>query len=323
MMVKVLLLAANPEVPRLGLDTESREITQVFQLGTHRERFELHMRTDVRWQDLSQAIVALCPTVLHFSGHGHSGGIVLRDDVGGVAHDVPIDALAGLLANGFGVRVLLLNACNTAAHAQIFFASVDHVIAIDGAISDDGASIFAQGFYRTLACGHSVKTAFGAGVAELAARSPDRDDQKRPKYHVRPGATQELGEERPENADRLLAALVAVRARTNVFPLLPRALPDRLAEAFQDTNLVVDVIARADALVQQAGPELPELFRGHRLGVGRVPLQAGALHAWNSAIRDSAAISPYAVMAILLVAREQRPMLDVVDKAIVMIGSLS
>lgn len=321
-MPKVLFLAANPEVSRLRLEEESREIRQVFQLGTHRDRFAIHMRTDVRWRDLRQAIVELRPDVVHFSGHGRRGGLVLTDDGGAIEQHIPPSALRTLLASRLGVRMLVLSACDTAEYVESFLEVVDHVIAMRGALSDNGASLFAQGFYSAFANGHGIDTCFGVGKADLEARSPDPDDVHRPVHRFRPGARQDLGAETALFTDPLVAGLRAVTTQRNVFPFLPRRLGEDLGDAIQVINEVIDVISSADVLIQQAGDAIPEPYRGHRLTVGRVPLQAGAHHAWTSAVRDAAALSPFALMAILLVARERKPTLESLRIAIETIRNL-
>jgi hypothetical protein len=282
----------------------------------------LHTRTDVRWRDLRRAILEVRPAILHFSGHGHAGHLKLTDDVGGVSQLVPLTALRALLGGGLGVRLLVLNGCDTAEHVPMFLDVVDHVIGMRGAISDEGASVFAQGFYSALANGHGIETSFAVGKSDIEARSLDPSDLERPVLRSRLGAPGEIaGGATGRAADPLVAPLRAVRTRRNVYPLLPRALAEQLADAFPLINDVIDVVGRADALIQQAGDDLPEDFRGCRLRVGHVPLQAGAYHAWSSAVRDAAAISPHALMALLLVAREHKE-IGAVTQSIELIRSL-
>ena len=321
-VAKILVLAANPDGDRLRVDTEAREIREAIQLGTRRDRFELHTREDVRWRDLSGAIVALKPAIIHFCGHGDDNGIILADGAGASSRRIPLTALAALLQNGFGTRLVLFNACHTERQAAPLRDVVDHVISMTAGISDPGALEFARGFYQTLACGHGITTSFGAARAGLVAFAPTPEDPNQPKHHRREGADEAIVGERDLPRDTVLLVLLAIKTKDNVYPRLPRDLVEQLSSAFSDTNQVVDIVQRAEVLIQQAGDQIPEPFRGYRLTVGRVPLQAGAYHAWGAAIRDAAAISPYALMALLLVAREQRPNIKAINRSVELVSSL-
>lgn len=93
----VLFLAADPtDSSRLRLGEELREIQETLQRAKFRERFELHQRMSVRPADVSQALLDIQPTIVHFSGHGMATGALCFEDQVGKTHPVEPDALAAL-----------------------------------------------------------------------------------------------------------------------------------------------------------------------------------------------------------------------------------
>jgi hypothetical protein len=315
-LTKVLFLAANADVPRISFDRETRRIHEAFKLGSQGARFELHYRSDVRWRDLAQAIVEIRPDIIHFSGHGLPGGrLVLTDDRGDGQHEVPLDALRALLEALPKPRLLVLNACYTAEQAEHLVHVAHRIIAMQGEISDDGASIFSQGFYSALACGHDELTCYRVALAELTARSIEPRDARVPRHRGNDGASA-AAPGKPSDEDPFIEILLQVSTRINVYPLLPRMLARRLAELFPTASAILNVVSQADVLIQAAGRRIPEPFTGKRLRIGGVPLEAGADHAWACAIRDAPAISPYALLAILLVAREEKGVAPEIDRAL-------
>jgi hypothetical protein len=100
--------------------------------------------------------------VIHYIGHGaqdvrHSVLLFERED--GRTHLVPADDIAMLFRNT-GIRLACLNACTTATHTAGTFsgiapalvrAAVPAVVAMQYAISDQGALTFSRAFYTALA----------------------------------------------------------------------------------------------------------------------------------------------------------------------------
>ena len=77
-------------------------------------------------------------------------------------------ALAQLFALLRGnIRLVVLNACYSEEQARAIVKEVDFVVGMADSIGDDGAGTFAAAFYRGLAYGKSVQTAFGLGLNEL------------------------------------------------------------------------------------------------------------------------------------------------------------
>jgi len=123
----------------------------------------------VRPSDLQQALLDEEPTVAHFSGHGDgAAGLILHSD------DATADALvtAAALRSLFrflkgNVRMVVLNACFSTEQATAIVEEIDFVVGMSDEIDDDAARFFAAAFYRGLAFGKSVQSAFDLGVNEL------------------------------------------------------------------------------------------------------------------------------------------------------------
>jgi hypothetical protein len=114
----------------------------------------------------------------------HSG-IVLHHEEGG-SLIVPARALAMMIKSSApSARVLVLNACYSDDQAEKLCVTVDCLVGMSGAITDDAARSFAVGFYRGLGNRMSVGAAFEHAVATLAAKQhPDED---RPRCVTRDG----------------------------------------------------------------------------------------------------------------------------------------
>lgn len=187
--MKVLFLAANPSSSsRLALGEEARAIEEKVRDSKHRHLVAVRTRWAVRPEDLQQALLEDEPTVVHFSGHG--GGLV-----GIVLHsaDQSVERLvaAGALADLFrvlkdGIKVVVLNACYSDVQALAIVEEIDFVVGMSDSIGDEAARVFAAAFYRGLAFGRSVRTAFELGINELKLLGFGEDNAI-PKLLVRSG----------------------------------------------------------------------------------------------------------------------------------------
>jgi hypothetical protein len=172
----ILFLAANPSGSSpLKVAEECAEIQRELKMTRNRDDFQFESRWAVGIDELMRHLNELDPVVIHFSGHGGvSIGLLLQDEQG---QPQPVSArgLAGMLdAAGGSVRVVVLNACYSAAQADALRKKVDCVVGMDGAIGDDAARAFAIRFYGALGNRRSVGNAVAQGVAALAAKQlPD------------------------------------------------------------------------------------------------------------------------------------------------------
>lgn len=167
----ILFIAADPAgTERMAIDDECAAIERELSMADGRDDFEFRSQWAVGIDDLARTIDRLRPTVVHFSCHGGGAdGLVLEED--GVPQPVPAHALALLLRSAARIpRVVVLNACGSAAHARALAAVVDCVVGMEGKLGDEAARSFAAAFYRALANRRSVGDAVAQGVAILAAK---------------------------------------------------------------------------------------------------------------------------------------------------------
>jgi hypothetical protein len=222
----ILFLAANPSgTDPLALDREARAIQQELERSGHRDCFELATRWAVEPLDLLRELRKLRPAVVHFSGHGgrdvaaagaHRPGPGPRREVGGgkvggnsdepryglyfqgpdgQVQMVTTEAIAQTFgAAGSSVKLVVLNACYSAAQAKALVEHVDCVVGMSGSIHDEAARSFAIGFYGGLGERESVATAYRQGRA--AIRLEGLPDGELPQLAVRAGV----------DADRLVLA---------------------------------------------------------------------------------------------------------------------
>jgi len=190
--VRVLFFAADPlsappdgRNPRLLLDEDMRTIQERVRAATHRDALKFDWRFAARPEDLVQALSETVPAVVHFSGHGAAGGLVLVGP-GGDPQPVSAAALRQLFQVFRGkIRVVVLNACLSLPQAEAIAEVVGCAIGTRRPISDPAAITFGASFYSAIAFGRSVKAAFDRAVAELGLAHPGEEDC--PHLVVRPG----------------------------------------------------------------------------------------------------------------------------------------
>jgi len=177
--IKILLLAANPLCSdRLAIDEEVRSIEQILRASKLRDTVHIRSQWATRPGDLQQALLEEQPTVVHFSGHGGgTTGIVLHSDANDTESLVSSSALAHLFkVLKDNIRVVVLNACYSGEQATLIVEEIDFVVGMSDSIGDEGARVFAAAFYRGLAFGRVVQTAFDLGVNELKLKGLQSDE---------------------------------------------------------------------------------------------------------------------------------------------------
>ena len=107
---------------------------------------------------------SLFPHVLHFSGHAWKDGLLLEDEWG-QTHYVGVEELLASLSLPQPLKLVVLNACESAADAESVAQSMvkagltEAVIGHPKPVRDDEAIAFARTLYRELADGRTVKEA--------------------------------------------------------------------------------------------------------------------------------------------------------------------
>lgn len=188
--VKLLFLAANPvTTDRLALDEEARAIEEKVRDARHRDHVVVKTKWAVRPEDLQQSLLEYEPTIVHFSGHGDGNtGIVLASADESEESHINGDALVHLFDTlKDGIRMIVLNACYSQVQAEAIRQKIDFVVGMADSIGDDAARIFAAAFYRGLAFGRSIQTAFDLGISELKLHRLESEDST-PVLLIRDGA---------------------------------------------------------------------------------------------------------------------------------------
>jgi CHAT domain len=153
----------------LALDEEARTIERALNASARASSFELVTKWAVRGSEVQEHLLRHRPHLVHLSGHGDEReGLVLLDADGGPQR-TSVAALAALFkVLRDDVRVVLLNACWSAAQATAISQFVDCVIGMRLPLSDPAAISFAGAFYGALGFGRTVREAFELGKVALA-----------------------------------------------------------------------------------------------------------------------------------------------------------
>ena len=167
-IMKILFLAANPtDVARLETDKEHRLIKAEMERGSHRDKFEfLPPQFAVTITELLRAMNDK-PQIVHFSGHGVEKGIIITTD-DNTTQILPVSAIKRLFRPLQNIaKVVLLNACYSAAQAEEISKFGFYVVGYEEPIGDKAAIGFAQGLYNGLGEGKPFEDAYNDAMIVL------------------------------------------------------------------------------------------------------------------------------------------------------------
>ncbi len=171
--LKVLLLGANPRgTALLDVDVEFSTIkNNLTKLGRERANFEVSIELSVTKSWLLQAFLDERPNIVHFSGHGKEGALLLHDDR---QYPEPLENFHSLI-NIFGekhpIDCVVLNSCHSASIIERI--EKIPVIGINGAIRDNLAVMFSEGFYKAISSGEDLYFAYRFGL--IAANANENE----------------------------------------------------------------------------------------------------------------------------------------------------
>lgn len=163
--IVILFVGANPtDTTRIQIDKELKDIEINIRLSKERANIVLKQRWAVTPLDLQQALLDENPTIVHFSGHGLTQGILLEDENGN-AKLISRDALKSLFELfSDTVKCVVLNACYSESQAKAIAEHIPFVVGMNNTISDKAAITFSSGFYKALGAGKDIAFAFKLGV---------------------------------------------------------------------------------------------------------------------------------------------------------------
>jgi hypothetical protein len=171
--IHILFLAANSVKRPLEIDWEIKRIQDDLRASKERDRLEFKLVVAATIDSMMQAMLDDSPTIVHFSGHGKTEGIMLRNEAGN-SQLVSGKALASLFKLfGDTVNCVVLNACWSEPQALAIKEHIPHVIGTRAEIRDDTAVAFSTGFYRAIGAGRDVPFAYQMGLARVQAEGDD------------------------------------------------------------------------------------------------------------------------------------------------------
>lgn len=166
---RILVVLANPKgTDTLRLDAEARAIRESVALSPNRDGIELRLLSAATIDDVRRALLSFPCEIIHFSGHGTDGGLVLEDNLG-AAKIVRPEALAELLvAHAPPLSCAVLNACYGDTTGYPASDGVPYTVLSGGSIADPDAIEFSKGFYDAIGAGKDVPFAYQEGCRTIA-----------------------------------------------------------------------------------------------------------------------------------------------------------
>lgn len=167
--LRILYVTATSEGD-LRVEKEMRRVNQGVERATQRHLVEIKHLPAATPSDLLSGMSGFRPHVLHFSGHADRTSLVFDTDGYDANDGHSVDA--ALFARAVGAfdhppLLVVLNACESAAHLAGLLAVVPMAIGMSDEIGDPDAMSFAARFYASIADGQSVGSAFRAATVQM------------------------------------------------------------------------------------------------------------------------------------------------------------
>jgi hypothetical protein len=280
--MKVLLAIAAPEdQAALSVDEEEKRVSSILSfLGDRVELTVLRNATP----DRVHGALAARPHIFHFIGHGvkqdDGKGALAFEDVFKKTQLVDADQLMILLGD-VGVKVVILNACKTAAAdardammgvaPALVQAEIPAVIAMQFNVPDKTALGFTRDLYRFLAAGYPLDAAvtemrIGAyissgdkyfwGIPALFMRAPDgviwqKDEQVLEMFAAAQAAATEMaGPDLSQLLQELLQQFEAIRGELD---------PGDAEDVAEDLNDVLGLVNSDDPNLRRIGRKMDDI----------------------------------------------------------------
>ncbi len=176
----ILFLAAEPRLSEgqpqdLRIGQELRDICEQLRKGEHRDRFEELPQPHfaVRTTDIQSYVQRSRAQILHFSGHGETGGVLILEDPSGRPQRVIPESMRLLFEwcnDDHHIRCAVLNACRSNGLAIALTrapAVVRCAVGTVDKVSDKAAVAFSTRFYQGLADGLPLQQAFDGACVQV------------------------------------------------------------------------------------------------------------------------------------------------------------
>jgi hypothetical protein len=162
----------------LRLAEELRSIKESILRSKNRNTFDIEQEGAIRPKDLRRLILEESPHIIHFSGHGESGGIFLENEEG-FKQPVNNEALSELISLFDSVCCIILNSCYSVHQANYLKSVSPYIIGMAAPIEDRLAIKFSEGFYDALAAGRSIEDSFKFGLNSIDLNNLDFTNSNR------------------------------------------------------------------------------------------------------------------------------------------------
>jgi len=175
--IRLLFVLSCPKSQyQLDLQEEVRQIRLELEGAPHRAQFTHELITAATYKDLRVALDRHKPHILHIACHATPEAEIVLSN--GHGDEDLIDApsfveLLDILKDD--LRLVVLNACHSAAITKQILPVVDLVVGMRGAVRDSGAVAFSAVFYERISAGDTVEKAFRLAVNELRRRKIQAD----------------------------------------------------------------------------------------------------------------------------------------------------
>lgn len=187
--LRILLVVSNPKgTNQLDLGNEKQRIIKIWQNLNSVVEF-------VECPPIEQKILDLLAEtdfhILHYMGHGNFdngvGGEIILEDEDGNAESINGSMFAGWLQDrGKSLRLVFLNACDTGTTGEqaglnpfagvassLINCGMDSILAMQFPISNKGATIFSETFYKRIAQGNPIEEAVSEGRKMLHSKGAE------------------------------------------------------------------------------------------------------------------------------------------------------
>jgi len=158
--MKVLYIASNPrDENSLMLERDITDLQSRFASGSS-SSVSFAFMPALPVEDLSREVTKMRPDILHISAHGSPAGLTLMTATG--PRIIRPDALNAFLSVETGLRLVVLNACNSEELARRLTDVVPMAIGVVAEISNAAARESIRLLYERILLGQSVGQAFVA-----------------------------------------------------------------------------------------------------------------------------------------------------------------
>jgi tetratricopeptide (TPR) repeat protein len=173
--LRILVVTCSPkDAPKLDVSDESKRLLEATRRPRENGSLVIEVLHHATWKSLQKRLQESSVHILHFIGHGDfdessQSSALLFEDESGSAKNISGESLAVLLGNHPAIRLVVLNACKGARTStsapfagisqNLLRRGVPGVIAMQFAITDTAARLFAESFYGAVSNGYSVDTA--------------------------------------------------------------------------------------------------------------------------------------------------------------------